>query len=280
MNVTDYKKYFGKLPEDLSPADLNHITRYFELLGKVEQPMASLLIPVFRAKETILAHMFSLSNLKTILPYEVIFIDNNADVATKDILKMVGAKVVHEENQGITHSRQKGLEEAKGEIVCTMDPDSIYDPYYIDKMVLPFYKDPKLVLCYSISQSYQQDFQLPLKMRLRNWAKVHYFRTKLSLGFSSRIKHIRAVAMAYRREAMLKFGYNTDLKVVSGCDDGMVAIALNNSGKFKYVPISVHTALPPAREPGRPFPFCNDRFYPQDETVKTTLKALEIENTL
>jgi cellulose synthase/poly-beta-1,6-N-acetylglucosamine synthase-like glycosyltransferase len=192
----------------------------------------------------------------------------------------VGAKVVHEKNQGITHARQKGLEEAKGEIVCTMDPDSIYDTYYIDKMVLPFYKDPKLVLCYSISQSYQQDFRLPLKMRLRNWAKVHYFRTKLSLGFSSRIKHIRAVAMAYRREAMLKFGYNTDLKVVSGCDDGMVAIALNNSGKFKYVPISVYTALPPAREPGRPFPFCNDRFYPQNETVRTTLKALEIETTL
>jgi glycosyltransferase involved in cell wall biosynthesis len=223
--------------------------------------------------------MCSLMHLKTILPYEVIFIDNNADAATRAILEAVGAQVVHEKKQGITHARQKGLECARGQVICTMDPDSIYDPYYIDKMVLPFFKDPGLVLCYSISQSYTGNFQLPLKMKIRNWLKMRYFRWKLSLGFMNRIKFIRAVALAYRREVFAPLGYNTDLKAVAGCDDGLLAILLNNLGRFKYIPVAVHTALPPPRDPGRPFPFCNERFFPEAaKLMGETIKELEIES--
>ena len=83
--------------------------------------------------------------------------------------------------------------------------------------------------------------------------------------------------MAIRREAILPIGYTTDLKVVSGCDDGILAIYLNNLGKFKYVPVTIYTALPPPREPGKPFPFCNERFLIKDEGINTTIAELELE---
>ncbi|BFP40365.1 hypothetical protein FGF1_12100 [Flavobacteriaceae bacterium GF1] len=277
MHITDYKKYADKTPDQLAIDDLRKLVLYFELLSHVKMPIASLVIPVFRAKRSLIAHIFSLVHLKTIIPYEVIFVDNNADAETLDILRKLGANVVKEERQGITHARQKGLETAKGQVICTMDPDSIYDPYYIDKMVLPFFEDPDLVMCYSISKSYGRDFQLTRKMQIRNWLKVNYFSWKLSQGFTNKIKYVRAVAMAIRREAILPIGYNTDLKVVSGCDDGILAMYLNNMGKFKYVSVDVYTALPPPREPGKPFPFCNERFLIKDKGIDTTIAELELE---
>ncbi len=276
MNITAYQPYFGVTPKNLNDSDFNRLTTYFELLDAVQKPVVSLVIPIYRAKETLVAHMMSLANLKTIIPYEVIFVENNADDESLSILNELGVRVVSQPLQGITYARQKGLEEAKGQIVCTMDPDSIYDPYYIDKMALPFFVDKELVLCYSVSKSYEEDFRLSSKMRFRNTLKTVYFRWKLSQNFTTKIKHIRAVCMAIRRETLLPIGYDVDLRAVSGCDDGMLAIHLYNLGKFKYIPVDVYTALPPKREPGKPFPFCNERFLPAQKTLEETYRKLEL----
>ncbi|PRX57569.1 glycosyltransferase family 2 protein [Flagellimonas meridianipacifica] len=280
MKVTDYKPYFGITPKQLSDTDFERLTTYFQLLDKVEKPVVSLLIPVYRAKETLLGHIMSLSNLKTIIPYEVIFVENNADENSLQILRELGAKIVSQPQQGITHARQKGLEEARGQIVCSMDPDTIYDAYYIDKMVLPFFQEKELVLCYSVSKSYENNFQLSTRMKIRNRLKVAYFRWKISRGFIHKIKHIRAVGMAIRKEALDTTGYDTDLRAVSGCDDGMLAIHLYNKGTFKYVSIDIYTALPPKREPGKPFPFCNQRFYDFNQPIRETYKELEIADSI
>jgi len=276
MKVTAYQPYFGVTPNSLNDTDFSRLTTFFELLDTVQKPVVSLVIPVYRAKETLVAHILSLANLKTIIPYEVIFVENNADEESLSILSQLGARVVSQPLQGITYARQKGLEEARGQIVCTMDPDSIYDPYYIDKMALPFFVDKELVLCYSVSKSYENDFQLSSKMRFRNKLKTTYFRWKLSQGFTTKIKHIRAVSMAIRRETLLPIGYDIDLRAVSGCDDGMLAIHLYNLGKFKFVPVEVYTALPPKREPGKPFPFCNEKFLPTKKKLEETYKKLEL----
>ena len=200
MKVTDYKEYFGKVPEDLKTEEFERLVNYFRLLSYVENPVASLLIPVYRAKETLLGHIMSLSNLKTIIPYEVIFIDNNADETTVGILKSLGAKVVKQPNQGITFARQKGLDVARGEIICTMDPDSIYAPYYIDRMVMPFFKDSKQVVGYALTKRYKNAFELDWKLRMRNWLKLHYYKTILRSKKTRQTKYVRGVAMAFRKE--------------------------------------------------------------------------------
>lgn len=261
MKIRDYKKYFDTTTDDLASDERKHLVTYFSLLRQVEKPIASLVIPVYIAKETLLAHIISLSNIRTIIPYEVLFIDNNADPVTLNILEQLGATVFKESQQGITHARQKGLECAKGDIIFTMDPDTIYDPSYVDKMALPFYEDKDLVLCYSMSKSYKNNFQLDFQNHIKNWIKKPYFRWKSTQRFVIRMSNVRACAMAIRKNAILTIGYPTDLKSVAGCDDGLIAVKLNHAGKFKYIPTNIFTALPPLREKSEPFPFCNEKFY-------------------
>jgi hypothetical protein len=128
-------------------------------------------------------------------------------------------------------------------------------------MVLPFYEDKDLVLCYSLSKSYKNNFQLDFKNHVRNWIKKRYFKWKFTQKFEIRIQYVRACAMAIRKGSIISIGYPTDLKSVAGCDDGLIAVKLSPIGKFKYIPTNIFTALPPPREKSKPFPFCNEKFY-------------------
>lgn len=95
------------------------------------------------------------------------------------------------------------------------------------------------------------------------------------------MKYIRAACLSVRKDAFIKSGgYRTDIKAVAGCDDGIVAIDLNNSGNFKYVSAQIYTALPPKRDPGKPFPFCNDRFVALEEIVHTNKKGVGLKTLL
>ncbi len=265
MQLKTFAPYYNTSPNTLDDTSYTRLVTYFNLLQKVENPMVSLVIPVYRAADTLICHILSLSMLKTILPYEVLFIDNNADIKSIGILEQFGATIIKETRQGITHARQKGLELAKGQVVLTMDPDTLYEPHYIDKMAIPFYFDANLVLCYSISKSYEDKMACSSGMHARNFLKSIYFKIKLAQKPEKRMKYIRAACLAVRKQALINVGgYRTDIKAVAGCDDGILAIDLNNSGSFKFVSTQVYTALPPKREPGKPFPFCNERFLTLD----------------
>ena len=275
MKITDYQRYHNQNLEELSQEDKDRLMRYFKLVGEVKKPLASLVVPIYRTKETLIAHLISLSRLSTIIPYEVLFIDNNADKDSLSILEKLGAKVIKEERQGITYARQKGLEQAKGSIICTMDPDSIYGERYVDQMVLPFFENKNVVLCHTISRSYAKDFQLPLRVGFRNFLKHIYFRVRIVTGFFNRITSVRAHGLSFRSDVLKESGYPTDLRAVSGCDDGIIAMQLYAKGSFNYVPALVYTERPIGKPPGKPFPYCNESYF-HDGTDAKEIPSINI----
>jgi len=57
---------------------------------------------------------------------EVIVVDNNSEDRTAEIARQYGAKVVVEKKQGYGAAYKRGLSEAKGDIIVTMDGDATY----------------------------------------------------------------------------------------------------------------------------------------------------------
>jgi glycosyltransferase involved in cell wall biosynthesis len=261
MKIRDYKKYFDTTTDDLPSEELKHLVNYFSLLGQVEKPIARLVIPVYIAKQTLLAYIVSLSNIRTIIPYEVFFIDNNADSITLNILEQLVGTVFTKSQQGITHARQKGLDCAKGNIICTIDLDTIYDPSYIDGMVLPFYEDKDLVLCYSITKSCKNDFQQGFKNHAGNWSRKTDVKWEFTQKFEKRIQYVQTCTKALHKNAFLPIGYPTDLKSLRDCDDGLIAVKLNPVVQYKYIPTNLFTVLPSPREKSKHYFFCNEKFY-------------------
>jgi len=70
---------------------------------------------------------------------EILVVDNGSVDGTGELAKKAGAKVVVEVRRGYGFAYQKGFQEAKGHIICTLDADQTYPadalPFMVKKMV-------------------------------------------------------------------------------------------------------------------------------------------------
>ena len=73
---------------------------------------------------------------------EVVVIDDGSTDDTATVAAEAGATVVrHEQNRGILASVVRGLKEARGEILVTLDADGQHDPADIPRLVEPIVDD-------------------------------------------------------------------------------------------------------------------------------------------
>lgn len=78
--------------------------------------------------------------------FEIIVVDNASTDNTASVaLAYPGVRVVREEQKGLTHARQKGLGEARGELVGYMDADTRMPDGWVEKVFDVFEKRPEVV---------------------------------------------------------------------------------------------------------------------------------------
>lgn len=71
---------------------------------------------------------------------EVIVIDNGSTDKTILIAKAFGAKVIKEKKKGISHARNRGATEARGEILCFIDADGSLSSTWVEEVKRGFSK--------------------------------------------------------------------------------------------------------------------------------------------
>lgn len=90
----------------------------------------STIIPAFNEEKYIRKCLESLKK-QTILPDEIIVVDNNSIDNTVNIAKEFGVKVVSEHKQGMIFTRNRGFEEASFDIISRCDADTVLPSYWI-----------------------------------------------------------------------------------------------------------------------------------------------------
>jgi len=77
--------------------------------------------------------------------FEIIVVDNASTDGTKSVAeKRPGVRVVREDRKGLTRARQRGYEEAKGDILAYIDADTRMPKGWFDRVVYEFEKDANL----------------------------------------------------------------------------------------------------------------------------------------
>jgi glycosyltransferase involved in cell wall biosynthesis len=77
---------------------------------------------------------------------EVVVIDNASTDQTASIAaSFPGVRVVYEPQKGLTKARQRGLTEAKGEIIAYIDADTKMPKGWVNKVIAVFAEDAKVV---------------------------------------------------------------------------------------------------------------------------------------
>lgn len=93
----------------------------------------SVIIPAYNEEKYIQACLESLA-LQTILPSELIVVNNNSLDKTEKIAKKMGAIVIHETKQGMIYARNRGFDYATTDLIARCDADVVVPRDWIKKI--------------------------------------------------------------------------------------------------------------------------------------------------
>ncbi len=83
--------------------------------------------------------------------FEVVVVDDGSTDNTREVLEPFRGRIryLHQANQGLTASRNKGIEVARGEILAFLDSDDFWDPTLLKKQVAVLDSRPEVGLVHS-----------------------------------------------------------------------------------------------------------------------------------
>ena len=214
--------------DDLNPDFYRGISERFKKFHHKE-PVVSVVIPVWNEEMNIAHTIYTLSKIETKHPTEIIFVNNNSTDRTQELLDRCGVKSIFNPKQGISYTRQMGLENAKGLYYLSADSDSLYPAGWIDayvdtlndKSVAVAYGSYSFIPPKNISRISMGLYELvsetlfALRRKRRGYLNV--------MGFNS----------GFRREDAIKIGgYNLNRTI---WEDGWMAFQLMKLGRIEYI---------------------------------------------
>lgn len=140
-------QFIGKKFADLSQNEVSDIKTRISRFQD-DEPEVSVMIPAWNEENNIFRALSSLASSNTQRKVEIVVINNNSTDQTQKVLDTLGVRSYFQPIQGISFARQLGLENAKGKYHLCADSDSFYPPDWIDCMVKPMEKNPKIVGVY------------------------------------------------------------------------------------------------------------------------------------
>jgi len=195
-------------------------------------PEVSIIIPAWNEEKSIVKTLASFSELTLPFRTELIVVNNNSTDRTQEILDYFGVTSYFQPIQGISITRQLGLEKAKGNIILSADADSLYPPQWGTNFA-------QLLQNPTISVVYGRYSFIP-STGSRIWLAVHEILAE-TIFYLRRGKkdflNVMGFNFAYRRdEAFAVGGFS---RIQMKWEDGMMAKRLQDQfGKIALVATS------------------------------------------
>ncbi len=225
-----YDKYlsiYGK-PWNEVPQEVIDGTRKRLACLQSEEPMVSVVVIAYDEESRLTSCLWSLSNLQTKYPIEILGVNNNSKDKTEEVYKRLGLPYYNETKQSPGFARQCGLEHARGKFHFFIDADTLYPSCYVDKMMEKLKKPD--VSCVGTFWSFYPDekhsalglFLFELIRDSFLWLQ-HFKRPELC---------IRGMTFAFRADYAKQVKIRTDIR---RGEDGSLAMSLKRFGKISFL---------------------------------------------
>lgn len=157
-HIADIKDYMRMWKQVLKVAPFHRVIRnIYAMMGlrKFSTPTVSLVIPAYNEEKYLAACLQKTLENSGSGFLEIIVVDNASTDKTAEIAgRFSNVRVVHEARSGVTHARQRGFQEAKGDIVAYIDADSYCMPGWAKYIAREFGKTNDLVSLSGICKYY------------------------------------------------------------------------------------------------------------------------------
>ena len=217
-----YEKPFKEVPDDII-ADIR---------GKLssmqsDEPLVSVVVIAYNEAKRLSSCLWSLSDLKTSYPIEILGINNSSTDETEDVYKAFGIRYFNEERKSPGFARQCGLDNSRGRYHFFIDADTSYPPLYIDTMMKKLTKPG--VSCVGSFWSYYPDEN---HSRLGLWFFELIRDTFLFIQHFKRPELcIRGMVFAFNADYARKEKIRTDIR---RGEDGSLALSLKKYGRIAF----------------------------------------------
>jgi glycosyltransferase involved in cell wall biosynthesis len=221
--LTIYGKSLDEIPD--------HI--WDEIKGKLaekqsKEPLASIVVIAYNEEKRLAACLWSLSELQTAYPIEILGVNNNSKDKTEEVYQQLGLPYYNEKKQSPGFARQCGLEHAKGKYHFCIDADTFYPSRYVDLMMSKL-TQPN-VSCVSSFWSFFPD---------ANHSRLGLFLFELARDMFLFVQHfkrpelcVRGMVFAFNADYARQVKIRTDIR---RGEDGSLALSLKPYGKIAFL---------------------------------------------
>ena len=218
-----YGKPFSEVPQHI----IEEIKGRLSCLQSSE-PLVSVVVIAYNEECRLAACLWSLSELKSQYPIEILGVNNNSKDATENVYQTLGVPYYNETRQSPGFARQCGLQHARGKYHFFIDADTFYPSCYVDKMMQKLTKPG--VSCVGTFWSFYPDenhsaFSLFLFELIRDtflWVQ-HFKRPELN---------IRGMTFAFNADYARQCSIRTDIR---RGEDGSLALSIKKYGKIAFL---------------------------------------------
>jgi len=225
-----YDKYLSIYGKPFKEVPQNIVGGIQERLAALQsaEPLVSIVVIAYNEECRLAACLWSISELKTKYPIEIIGVNNNSKDHTEEVYKALGLPYHNETKQSPGYARQCGLEHSRGKYHFFIDADTFYPSCYVDLMMQKLEKPD--VSCVGTFWSYYPDekhsaFGLFIFELIRDtflWVQ-HFKRPELN---------IRGMTFAFRADYAKQVKIRTDIR---RGEDGSLALELKKFGKITFL---------------------------------------------
>jgi len=132
-----YDKYLSIYGKPFKEVPQNIVGGIQERLAALQsaEPLVSIVVIAYNEECRLAACLWSISELKTKYPIEIIGVNNNSKDHTEEVYKALGLPYHNETKQSPGYARQCGLEHSRGKYHFFIDADTFYPSCYVDLMM-------------------------------------------------------------------------------------------------------------------------------------------------
>ena len=225
-----YDKYlsiYGKSPDEIPDSVWDEIRA--KLAEKQsDSPLISVVVIAYNEERRLAACLWSLSELQTKYPIEILGVNNNSKDKTEEVYKRLGLPYYNESKQSPGFARQCGLDHSKGKYHFCIDADTFYPPRYVDLMMTKLTR--RDVSCVSSFWSFFPD---------ETHSTVGLFMFELIRDIFLFVQHfkrpelcVRGMVFAFNTEYARKVQIRTDIR---RGEDGSLALSLKPYGRIAFL---------------------------------------------
>ena len=222
-----YKTIYGKSLSEIPDSLLDEIKRNLNH-QESKSPLVSIVVIAYNEERRLTACLWSLSELRTKYPIEILGVNNNSKDRTEEVYQRLGLTYFNEPKQSPGFARQCGLDHAKGKYHFFIDADTFYPSCYVDKMMTKLLKPN--VSCVGTFWSFYPD---------ENHSRFGLFWFEMVRDFFLWVQHfkrpelnIRGMTFAFNTEYARQCTIRTDIR---RGEDGSLALSLKKFGKIAFL---------------------------------------------